>query len=77
MLLARATAEQCRWTAADAIMGMPYAAEEITDTPAVHAAPVARRLTVAELDAPAAARCRRAAEHGHPRAAAAHVRAVE
>jgi hypothetical protein len=54
MLLARATAEQCRWTAADAIMGMPYAAEEITDTPAVHAAPVARRLTVAELDAPAA-----------------------
>jgi hypothetical protein len=52
MLLARATAEQCRWTAADAIMGMPYAAEEITDTPAVNAAPVARRLTVADLDAP-------------------------
>jgi hypothetical protein len=54
MLVARATAEVCRWIASDAIMGMPYAAEEITDTPAVDAAPVARRLTVAELDAPAA-----------------------
>jgi hypothetical protein len=55
MLCARATAEACRWVAADAIMGMPYAAEEIEDQPALAAPPVARRLTVAELDAPPAA----------------------
>jgi hypothetical protein len=56
MLVARATAEVCRWIASDAIMGMPYAAEEIADQPPVAAAPVARRLTVADLDtAPAQA----------------------
>jgi hypothetical protein len=54
MLLARATAEQCRWTAADAIMGMPYAAEEIEDMPALAPSPVTRRLTVADLDEPPA-----------------------
>jgi hypothetical protein len=48
MLVARATAEVCRWIASDAIMGVPYAAEEIDDRPAP--APVARRLTVADLD---------------------------
>jgi hypothetical protein len=48
MLVARATAEVCRWIASDAIMGVPYAAEEIDDQPAP--APVARRLTVADLD---------------------------
>lgn len=52
MLLARATAEQCRWTASDAVMGMPYASEEIQDSAAIEAAPATRRLTVAELDAP-------------------------
>lgn len=31
MLVARATAEVCRWVASDAIMGMPYTAEEIRD----------------------------------------------
>lgn len=31
MLIARATAEVCRLTAADALLGMPYAAEEIDD----------------------------------------------
>jgi hypothetical protein len=55
MLLARATAEQCRWTASDAIMGMPYAAEEIGDHPQLAPSPVAHRLTVAELDAALAA----------------------
>jgi len=50
MLVARATAEVCRWIASDAIMGMPYAAEEIDDRPAVAPAPVARRLTVADLE---------------------------
>lgn len=55
MLVARATAEVCRWVASDAIMGMPYAAEEIGDQPEHVAAPATRRLTVAELDdAPAA-----------------------
>jgi hypothetical protein len=55
MLVARATAEVCRWIASDAIMGMPYAAEEIQDQPALDAPPATRRLTVAELDAPPAA----------------------
>lgn len=51
MLTARATAEVCRWIAADAIMGMPYAAEEVDDfAPAVEA-PAVHRLTMAELDA--------------------------
>lgn len=31
MLVARATAEVCRWIASDAIMGMPYTAEEVYD----------------------------------------------
>jgi hypothetical protein len=51
MLVARATAEVCRWVGADAIMGMPYAAEEVGDFIEAAPAPVARRLTVAELDA--------------------------
>lgn len=50
MLVARATAEVCRWVGADAVMGMPYAAEEIGDQQPVAAAPVTRRLTVAELE---------------------------
>lgn len=53
MLVARATAEVCRWIASDAIMGMPYAAEEIADQPALAPSPVARKLTVADLDRPA------------------------
>jgi hypothetical protein len=51
MLVARATAEMCRWIASDAIMGMPYAAEEIADQAAPAPVPAARRLTVADLDA--------------------------
>jgi hypothetical protein len=54
MLLARATAEQCRWIASDAIMGMPYAAEE-WDSEVIQAPPAVRRLTAADLDAPPAA----------------------
>jgi hypothetical protein len=53
MLVARATAEVCRWIAADAIMGMPYAAEEVGDfEPAPAPPPAVRRLSVADLDAP-------------------------
>jgi hypothetical protein len=52
MLVARATAEVCRWIASDAIMGMPYAAEEIEDQPALAPSPAVHRLTVAELDEP-------------------------
>jgi hypothetical protein len=53
MLVARATAEVCRWIASDAIMGMPYAAEEIADEPRMTlSAPVVRRLTAGDLDAP-------------------------
>jgi hypothetical protein len=48
MLVARATAEVCRWIASDAVMGMPYAAEEIEDQRVVEA-PAVRRLTVADL----------------------------
>src|SRR5207342_2873600 len=54
MFVARATAEVCRWIAADAVMGMPYAAEEIEDHPQLAPSPVTRRLTVADLDEPPA-----------------------
>lgn len=50
MLVARATSEVCRWIAADAIMGMPYSAEEIRDgdgDPEVRPAP--KRVTAAEI----------------------------
>jgi hypothetical protein len=50
MLVARATAEVCRWIASDAIMGVPYAAEEIADQPPANARPIARKVTVADLD---------------------------
>lgn len=49
MLVARATSEVCRWIAADAIMGMPYAAEEITDHTGLQAAPVTTRVTAADI----------------------------
>lgn len=52
MLVARATAEMCRWIAADAVMGMPYSSEEMQDQPALAPSPApARRLTMADLDA--------------------------
>jgi hypothetical protein len=54
MLVARATSEVCRWVAPDAIMGMPYSAEEISDHPELAPSPVVRRLTVADLDEPPA-----------------------
>jgi hypothetical protein len=54
MLVARATAEVCRWIASDAVMGMPYAAEEIEDQRALAPTPVVRRLTAADLDEPPA-----------------------
>lgn len=54
MLVARATAEVCRWVGADAIMGMPYAAEEILDQPEYVPPPAVRRLSAADLDEPAA-----------------------
>lgn len=52
MLVARATAEVCRWVASDALMGMPYAAEEIGDQPALAPSPLARKVTLADLDEP-------------------------
>ncbi len=56
MLVARATAEVCRWVASDAIMGMPYSAEEIYDQGlSVEPRPAPRRVTAAEvLDEPVA-----------------------
>jgi hypothetical protein len=51
MLVARATAEVCRWIGSDAIMGVPYASEEDERFAPIEAAPATRRLTVAELDA--------------------------
>jgi hypothetical protein len=50
MLVARATSEVCRWVAPDAIMGMPYSAEEISDHPELAPSPIARRLVPADLD---------------------------
>lgn len=55
MLVARATSEGCRWVASDALMGMPYSAEELQDEAEQTAAPAARRLSVADLDEPPAA----------------------
>jgi hypothetical protein len=52
-LVARATAEMARWLDSAAIMGMPVSSEEIADAPAADAPPAVRRLTVAELEAPA------------------------
>lgn len=55
MLMARATSEGCRWIASDALMGMPYSAEELQDQAeltAVAAAPATRRLSPADLDEP-------------------------
>lgn len=50
MLVARATSELCRLVAADAIMGMPYSAEEIIDGEFIDGGPVmatAQRITTA------------------------------
>ncbi|MFC3504835.1 hypothetical protein ACFOOK_28240 [Micromonospora krabiensis] len=47
MLVARATAEVCRWIASDAIMGMPYTVEEIRDQGAVVESRPAPRLVSA------------------------------
>jgi hypothetical protein len=52
MLVARATAEVCRWIGSDAIMGMPYATEEIADERITLPAPAVRRLTAGDLDQP-------------------------
>lgn len=50
MLVARATAEVCRWVASDAIMGMPYTSEEIRDEgPGFEGRPEPRRVTAAEI----------------------------
>ncbi|MGI5144821.1 hypothetical protein ACQEVC_45640 [Plantactinospora sp. CA-294935] len=50
MLVARATAEVCRWIASDAIMGMPYTAEEIRDEGgSLEARPAPQRITAAEI----------------------------
>lgn len=56
MLMARATSEGCRWIASDALMGMPYSAEELQDQAELTAAaptPATRRLNPADLDEPA------------------------
>jgi hypothetical protein len=59
MLIARATSEGCRWVASDALMGMPYSAEELQDQPELVGGstpaprPTARRLLAADLDEPA------------------------
>lgn len=50
MLVARATSEVCRWVASDAIMGMPYSAEEMMDGDAPFEPQVqARRVTAADI----------------------------
>lgn len=50
MLVARATAEVCRWVASDAIMGMAYTAEEIRDEGTVfEPRPAPSRVTAADI----------------------------
>jgi hypothetical protein len=65
MLVARATAEVCRWIGSDAIMGVPYAAEEDERFAPIEAAPATRRLTVAELDTAPEAEMLTAKQRGH------------
>jgi hypothetical protein len=48
-LVARATSELCRWIASDAIMGMPYSAEEITDTTGIEPTPAVGRIRAADI----------------------------
>ncbi|MEU4772940.1 hypothetical protein [Micromonospora sp. NPDC023644] len=56
MLVARATAEVCRWIASDAIMGMPYTAEEIRDQGVtVEHRPAPRLVSAADFIEPTAA----------------------
>lgn len=50
MLVARATAEVCRWIASDAIMGMPYTAEEVRDQGVtVEARPAPRMISADDI----------------------------
>lgn len=49
MLVARATAQVCRWIASDAIMGMPYSAEELQDHPEMAGPPATKRVTAADI----------------------------
>jgi hypothetical protein len=49
MLVARATSEVCRWIAADAIMGMPYAAEEIGDATGLPVSSPTRKVSAADI----------------------------
>ncbi|GAA2346553.1 hypothetical protein [Dactylosporangium salmoneum] len=51
MLIARATAEVCRWVASDAIMGMPYTAEEIQDGDGGEVREAPRRVSLDDIDA--------------------------
>lgn len=57
MLIARATAECCRLVAMDAILGIPYAAEELADdielaAPSAEAKPKTRRMQRAPMSVP-------------------------
>lgn len=51
MLIARATSECCRLIAADAIMGMPYSAEEIRDGDEGEIREAPRRVSLEEIEA--------------------------
>ncbi|WP_328339483.1 hypothetical protein [Micromonospora sp. NBC_00421] len=71
MLVARGTAEVCRWIASDAIMGMPYTAEEIRDqgVTAVAGRPAPRIVSAADFlpaDEPAPAAIEATAEPADP-----------
>jgi hypothetical protein len=49
MLVARATSEAARRVASDAILGIPYSAEELRDNPEPIQVPPAKRVTAAEI----------------------------
>lgn len=69
MLIARATSECCRLIAADAIMGMPYSAEEIADQDGGEVREAPRRVSLDEIDAAEeSAPVRATAEVGEARA---------
>jgi hypothetical protein len=68
MLVARATAEAARWIAADAVLGIPYVAEELIDALDGEAAPLAIEAGSVDGDGQAAEPKRRRAARRNPAA---------
>lgn len=76
-LVARATAEMARWLDSAAIMGMPYSAEEISDTTGLQAQPATRRVTAADIIGQAVEHAQPTVDSVDRREAIARIRTAE